>query len=129
MIAAVMRVLDGVGALTVPRFEVYNKIDQMTADERGALERGDPARFCISARTGEGCDALVEAVAAAVALDKQRVSVDLDPDDPADAVRLRWIFRHGRVVSQVTIGTRTRIEADVPRRLVGQLRPVEPSHA
>jgi len=124
MIAAVMRVLEGVGALTVPRFEAYNKIDQMTADERAALERGDPGRFCISARTGEGCDTLVEAIAAAVALDRQRVSVDLDPDDPADAERLRWIFRHGRVVSQVTMGTRTRIDADVPRRLAGQLQSV-----
>lgn len=123
MIAAVMRVLEGVKALTVPRFEVYNKIDQMTPDERTAIERGDPARFCISAQTGEGVDALVEAVAAAVALDRQRVSVELDPDNPADAERLRWIFRHGRVVSQLTIGTRTRIEADVPRRLAGQLTP------
>ena len=122
MIAAVMRVLESVGAVTVPRFEVYNKVDQMTVDERAALERGDPGRFCISARTGEGCDGLIEAVAAAVALDRVRVSVELDPDDPADADRLRWIFRHGRVVSQVTIGTRTRIEADVPRRLAGHLR-------
>jgi GTPase len=129
MIGAVMRVLEGVHALTVPRFEVYNKVDQMTADERAALERGDPARFCISARTGEGCDALVEAVAAAVALDRMRVSVDLDPDTPADAARLRWIFRHGRVVSQVTIGTRTRIDADVPRRLAGQLLTAEKAHA
>ena len=30
MIAAVMRVLESVDALTVPRFEVYNKVDQMT---------------------------------------------------------------------------------------------------
>ncbi len=130
MIAAVMRVLDGVGAIAVRRFEVYNKIDQMTPDERAALERGDPARFCISARTGEGCPALVEAVAAAVALDRVLVHVELDPDDPADADRLRWIFRHGRVVSQLTVGRRTRIEADVPRRLADQLRAsaTEASH-
>lgn len=120
MIGAVMRVLENVGALAVPRLEVYNKIDQLTADERTALERGDPARFCISARTGDGCAALVEAVAAAVALDKQRITIELDPDDPADAERLRWVFRHGRVVSQLTLGTRTRIEADVPRRLATQ---------
>jgi len=123
MIAAVMRVLESVGALTVPRFEVYNKIDQMTVDERRALERDDPARFCISAVTGEGVAALVEAVAAAVALDRQRVTVELDPDDPADQERLRWVFRHGRVVAQVTVGRRTRIDADVPRRLVPQLLP------
>jgi GTP-binding protein HflX len=121
-IGAVMRVLENVGALTVPRFEVYNKIDQLTDDERRAIDRDDPARFVISAATGEGIAGLVEAMAAAVALDRQRVTVELDPDEPADQERLRWLFRHGRVVSQVTSGRRMRIDADVPRRLVGQLQ-------
>lgn len=128
-IAAVMRVLESVGALTVPRFEVYNKVDQLTADERAAIERDDPTRFAISAVTGEGVPALVEAMAAGVALDRQRVTVELDPDTPEDAERLRWIFRHGRVVSQVTVGTRTRIDADVPRRLVSQLHASAPRAA
>ena len=124
MIAAVMRVLESVEALHVPRLEIYNKIDQLPDDERAALERATPGRLCISAKTGEGCAALVEAVAAAVALDRQRVIVDLDPDDPADADRLRFLFRHGRVVSQVSVGTRMRLEVDLPRRLVAQaVRP------
>ena len=72
MIAAVMRVLESVGALEVPRLEVFNKVDQLPDDERSALERGDPGRLCISAKTGEGVDVLVEAMAAAVALDRQR---------------------------------------------------------
>jgi GTP-binding protein HflX len=117
MIAAVMRVLDQVGALEVPRLEVYNKVDQLPDDERIALERAAPGRLCISARTGDGVPALIEAVAAAVALDRQRVTVELDPDDPADAERLRYLFRHGRVVSQVWLGPRMRLEVDVPRRL------------
>ena len=125
MIASVMRVLESVDALTVPRFEVYNKVDQMTLDEREAIERSDPSRFCISAKTGEGCAALVEAMAAAVALDRHRVTVELDPDNPADAERLRWVFRHGRVVSQVSVGNRTRIDADVPRRLSAHLQRPE----
>ncbi|MGE0361499.1 MAG: GTPase HflX [Vicinamibacterales bacterium] len=119
MIAAVMRVLESVGALEVPRLEVYNKIDLLPDDERAALERAQPGRLCISARTGAGVAALLEAVAAAVALDRQRVTVDLDPDDPGDAERLRYLFRHGRVVSQVSTGTRMRLEVDLPRRLVG----------
>ncbi len=129
MIAAVMRVLESVDALEVPRFEVYNKVDQMAPDERAAIERGDPGRFCISARTGEGVPALIEAMAAAVALDRQRVTVELDPDDPADAERLRWVFRHGKIVSQVTVGHRTRIDADVPRRLSAHLQPRADGHA
>ena len=82
-------------------------------------------KICISAKTGEGVDALIDAVAAAVALDRQRITIELDPDDPADAERLRWVFRHGRVVAQVTVGTRTRIDVDVPRRLVPQILPAE----
>ncbi|MFN7979992.1 MAG: GTPase HflX [Vicinamibacterales bacterium] len=127
LIGAVMKVLEGIDALAVPRFEVYNKVDQMTPDERDALERSEPGRFCISAKTGEGVEGLIEAVAAAVALDRQRITIELDPDDPADAERLRWVFRHGRVVAQVTVGSRTRIDADVPRRLVPQILPVEDS--
>jgi GTP-binding protein HflX len=83
-------------------------------------ERATPGRFCISARTGEGCATLVDAVAAAVALDRQRLTVDLNPDDPADADRLRFLFRHGRVVSQVSMGQRMRLEVDLPRRLAAQ---------
>jgi len=125
LIGAVMKVLESIDALAVPRFEVYNKVDQMTPDERDAIERSEPGRFCISAKTGEGVDALIDAVAAAVALDRQRITIELDPDDPADAERLRWVFRHGRVVAQVTVGTRTRIDVDVPRRLVPQILPAE----
>ena len=101
----------------MPRLEVYNKVDQLPDDERAALDRLEPGRLCISARTGEGIDALVDAVAAAVALDRQRITVDLDPDDAADAERLRYLFRHGRVVSQVSVGTQMRLEVDLPRRL------------
>jgi GTP-binding protein HflX len=119
MIAAVMRVLESVGALEVPRLEVYNKVDLLPDDELTALERAQPGRLCISARSGEGVGALLDAVAAAVALDRQRVTVDLDPGDPVDGERLRYLFRHGRVVSQVSTGARMRLEVDLPRRLAG----------
>ena len=121
MIAAVMRVLESVGASDVPRLEVFNKVDRLPDDERTALERGEPGRLCISAKSGEGVAALLEAVTAAVALDRQRVTVELNPDLPADVERLRFVFRHGRVVSQVTTGSRMRLEVDLPRRLVAQV--------
>jgi GTP-binding protein HflX len=88
MIGAVMRVLEGVHALTVPRFEVYNKIDQMTAGERAALRAGGSGTLLHLGGDREGCEALRGGGGRRRGLDRQRVSVELDPDDPADNERL-----------------------------------------
>ncbi len=118
--AAVNRVLEEVGATDVPRIEVYNKIDRLLTDERRRLQEAEPSARLIAAATGEGCEGLLESVAEHLALDEQRVSISLDPDDPAQAGQLDWIHRHGRVHSQTTSGGRVHIEADLPRRLAGQ---------
>src|SRR5688572_2681489 len=76
--AAVTRVLEEVGATAVPRIDVYNKSDRLTRDERRRLALADPSALVISAVTGEGCDDLLDIVAARVALDQQRVSLALD---------------------------------------------------
>ncbi|MCA1586736.1 MAG: GTPase HflX [Acidobacteria bacterium] len=120
--AAVARVLEEVGATGVPRIEVYNKSDLVSADERRRIQQADPSALLISAVTGEGCDALVDTVASRVALDKQRVSAEFDLRDPEDATRMAWLYRHGRVVSHVSMGNRAVLEADLPRRLAGRLR-------
>ena len=52
--AAVTRVLEEVGAIEVPRVEVYNKIDAISADERRRIQDADPAALLISAHTGAG---------------------------------------------------------------------------
>jgi GTP-binding protein HflX len=119
--AAVSRVLEEVGATTVPRLEVYNKIDRLNADERRRLADADPSALLISAATGQGCAELLDTVAARLALDQQRVHVSLDLSQPEQAERLVWIYRHGRVHSQTTAGDRVHLEADLPRRLVAQL--------
>ena len=116
--AAVTRVLEEVGAIAVPRIEVYNKIDVISADERRRIQAGDPSALLISAVTGEGCDELLEIVASKVALDQERVTIDLDLSDPVQAERLAWIYRHATVHSHATMGDRATIEADVPRRLL-----------
>ena len=100
--AAVNRVLEEVGATTVPRLEVYNKIDRLTPDEQRRLREADPSALLISAATGEGCDELLDTVAARLSLDQQRVHVSLDLAQPEQAERLGWIYRHGRVHSQTT---------------------------
>jgi GTPase len=119
--AAVSRVLEEVGATSVPRIEVYNKVDQLSPDERRRLRESDPSALLIAAATGEGCHDLLDAVAARLALDQQRVMVSLDLSDPAQAERLGWIYRHGRVHSQTSSGDRVDVEADLPRRLAAQV--------
>jgi GTP-binding protein HflX len=119
--AAVARVLEEVGAIEVPRVEVYNKIDALSADERRRLQEADPAALLISAATGEGCDDLLDSVAARLELDQERVTVDLDLADPVQAERLAWLYRHATVHSHATMGEKARLEADVPRRLLPQV--------
>jgi GTPase len=121
--AAVSRVLEEVGATEVARIEVFNKGDRLTADERRRVTDADPSALVVSATTGAGCDELLEAVAARVALDQQRVSLELDLRSEADRGRLAWLHRHARVHSQVTDGNRAMLEADVPRRFLDRVYP------
>ena len=116
--AAVTRVLEEVGAIEVARIEVYNKIDLLSADERRRILAADPSALAISAATGEGCDELLDIVASKLALDQERVSIELDLTDPIQAERLAWLYRHATVHSHATMGERATIEADVPRRLL-----------
>jgi GTP-binding protein HflX len=121
--AAVARVLEEVGATAVDRIDVYNKCDLLTVDERRRLGDSDPSAALISAVTGEGCGVLLDAVASRLALDQQRVSLEFDLGQDADRDRLVWLYRHGRVHSQVTHGDRATIDADVPRRLLDRIQP------
>lgn len=125
--AAVGRVLEEVGATAVPRLEVYNKIDRLTPPERQRLAGADPSAVLISAATGAGLDELMEAVAARLALDQQRVSLEFDLASEDGRERLTWLYRHGRVHSQVLHGDRAVVEADVPRRLLSRVRAAEPA--
>lgn len=123
--AAVTRVLEEVGATSVPRVDVYNKVDRLSPDERRRLREADPAAVLISAATGEGCDDLIETVASRVALDQQRVSLEFDLSNDEDRERLSWLYRHAQVHSQVTRGEHAvMIEADVPRRLLNRVKSV-----
>ena len=127
--AAVTRVLEEVGAHLVPRIEVYNKVDQLSPDERRRVQEADPSALLISAATGQGCDDLLESVASRLALDQQRVTLDLDLSDPAQAERLAWVYRHATVHSHATRGDHATLEVDLPRRLlpkVGMATPAAP---
>lgn len=122
--AAVARVLEEVGAVNVTRVDVFNKVDRLTDDERRRLAEADPSAVLISAATGLGIDDLLETMASKVALDQQRVSLQFDLSSDDDRERLTWLYRHGRVHSQVMQGDHATIEAEVPRRLLDRVRHV-----
>ena len=128
-LAAVTRVLEEVGAVEVPRVEVYNKTDAISADERRRIQDADPAAHLISAYTGAGIDELLDSVASRLALDQERVTIDLDLSDPVHAGRLAWLYRHATVHSHATMGERATIEADVPRRLLPMVGLATPANA
>jgi GTPase len=119
--AAVRQVLEEVDATDVPLIEVYNKTDQLTADERVRLQERDPAAVCISALEGNGVDELVETIASRLALDVRRITVVFDPVDPASRERIARLYRHARVLTHETRDGQATIVADVPRRVLSRL--------
>jgi GTP-binding protein HflX len=121
--AAVTRVLEEVGATEVTRIDVFNKVDRLSPDERRRLSEADPSAVLISATTGEGLDELLDTVAARVALDQQQVSLSFDLTRDEERDRLTWLYRHGRVHSQVMQGDHAAVEAEVPRRLLDRVKP------
>jgi 50S ribosomal subunit-associated GTPase HflX len=101
----------------------------LSADERRRLQDADPSALLISAVTGDGCDELLDSVAAKLALDQERVTIELDLSDPVQADRLAWLYRHATVHSHATMGDRATIEADVPRRLLPMVGLAKPAAA
>jgi GTP-binding protein HflX len=117
---AVRRVLDEVGAAGVPRLDVFNKCDLLETSERVRLQASRGAA-CISALYGQGRQELLDMVTRTLALDTRRVQFDFDGRRQTDRDRIARIYRHARVVRHVTVDHHVCIEADVPRRLLGQI--------
>lgn len=100
--ADVEKVLQEIGVSEqTPRFEAWNKLDLLDEEQRAealamAARRTDEVRV-ISALTGEGVDALVEAVAGRLTEGHRRYTLRLDPADGAGAA---WLHQHGDVIDQ-----------------------------
>jgi GTP-binding protein HflX len=120
-IAAVHSVLEDVGALEVPRVDVYNKIDAISADQRRRLGEAHPSAVLISARTGHGVDELLQVVAARLALDTRRLTITFDNTNEFDRQQIARMYRVARVLSHVATNGKVVIEADVPRRFIERL--------
>lgn len=113
----VEKVLAEIGvAEETPRFEAWNKLDLLDDDARAAL-LGDAAKrddvMPISAITGEGVAALVDAVAARLTQGHRRYHIELDPADGAGAA---WLHQHGEVLEQVIADDRAVYEVRMAPR-------------
>lgn len=104
-----------------PILEALNKIDCLSPERRAArLARTDgESAVALSARTGEGMEALLEAIDRAVNGPRQTVKVDLDP---ADGRLLAWIGAHGRVLEEAPLESGLlRVTAELPQAQALQL--------
>ena len=94
----------GIDAHPERMIEVWNKLDQVPDDERAGLEArarrahdlGGADALPVSALTGEGCGALLQAIA-----------VRVDDDEPlelnlaaGEGEALAWLYRNGRVTDR-----------------------------
>ncbi len=81
--------------------EVWNKIDRLSSEDgeqvAGDARRAHPPAIPVSAVTGEGCEALLSAVA-----DLVDEAPPVDVYAPAgEGAAIAWLYRHGRVLERV----------------------------
>ncbi len=113
----VEQVLAEIGvAETTPRFEAWNKIDLLEEERRDdllieAAKRDDV--MPVSAVTGEGVDALIDAVSAKLTAGHRRYTITLDPADGAGAA---WLHQHGEVLDRSMEGERAVYEVRMAPR-------------
>ncbi|NBZ86087.1 GTPase HflX [Rhodobacteraceae bacterium CYK-10] len=102
--ADVADILTSLGVTSAtPQFEIWNKLDLVTPDARAALELAQEGRagvFALSALTGEGIGALLEAISGV--LSEARVQADLELPF-AEGRKHAWLHEQG-VVRQETEG-------------------------
>lgn len=96
-----------------PLIEIWNKIDLLDVERRAA--RADRAKhsgaIMVSALTGEGVPALLEAIDHAAYGHRQIVDVTLDLADGAERA---WIAAHGRILEEYSDDGILRVKAELP---------------
>jgi GTP-binding protein HflX len=121
----VEKVLGELEALAKPRIEVLNKVDLLNAEEREALAnrlQAEPpgARVTLSARTGEGLDALLDAVDQALHSDPL---MDADLRVPQQDGSVLAAIEAGMVIHTRSYeGNLVHLAVTGPASLLGRLR-------
>lgn len=106
-IDAVCDVLEQIGAESIATIEVFNKCDLLDAETLAGLRRRFPAAQFVSARTGEGAEALVAAIAAAASAADTKLDVVI-PYQRGDLVSLAHERCH--IISEAHEGDGTHIQ-------------------
>jgi GTP-binding protein HflX len=89
----------GVAGAADKLIEVWNKLDKLDADHRAGLAtgQGEGAPIAVSALTGEGIDALLQAIETRLARGRSLIDLDLES---ADGQGLHWLYEHTEVMSR-----------------------------
>ena len=105
-----------------PTIVALNKVDRLAADAAlGALvDRFDGV--AVSARTGEGMDALLDRIERALRPGVQRVSLRIPY---REGTALAQCYERGRVLSRSDEVDGIVLEVELPRRLLGPLKPYQ----
>ncbi len=109
---AVEATLEQIGATTMPRIRVLNKIDLLNEDERFNLTMADPTAILVSAKSGEGIEAMLDAVAASIGTRLVEVTLEIPYADGASLAELHRVA-----------GDLTREDGPTGVRVTAKLRP------
>ena len=107
-LATVRQVIGEVGAADVPELVVFNKADLADDATRMVLRGLEPTAVFVSARTGEGIDALLDTIGALIPLPSHEITAVV-PFDRGDLISL--LHERGRVLATVYEEAGTRINA------------------
>jgi GTP-binding protein HflX len=108
--------------------EVWNKVDLVAEDRRetltGDARRAHPPAVLVSAVTGEGCDALLEAVAGLV-----DEAPPVEVRTPAgEGAAVAWLYRNGRVLEREAFEDGgERLEVSLSAQALGQFEQLFPN--
>jgi GTP-binding protein HflX len=125
--AQVLATLNEIGAAGTPQILVLNKIDKIADPDTGSIARrilSDPdhqpaGSVAISARTGEGFDALLQKIDETLALDPVSKCVFHFPI--AEGAPLHLLHEHGRVTATRYTGEECEVEALTPESIKRRL--------
>jgi GTP-binding protein HflX len=117
---AVLEILEHIGAHDIPQLVIYNKADLLDAREQDALRARYPQALLVSARTGEGIDALLARIEKIANATSCLLTV-LIPFAQGNLVQLA----HERcsVLSEQYTDQGTLLQIQVPESLAGRFEP------